>query len=113
MFVVKHSFRNYGTILPVGTVIQNPTGIKHFKSRLASGHILMVTEQTKGMYAEYFMTKHGVDILKATPYTSPIVPTVQVTTKTTADAKLTTEPKPATKQPAKVTTKAPVKASTK
>ena len=62
MFVVKRPFRNFGKVMTVGTVISDPTAIKHFNARFAEGKIIEVTEQTLAKTAKYFKEKYGVDI---------------------------------------------------
>ena len=62
MFVVKRPFRNFGKVMTVGTVISDPTAIKHFNARFAEGKIIEVTEQTLANTAKYFKEKYGVDI---------------------------------------------------
>ena len=62
MFVVKRPFRNFGKVMTVGTVISDPTAIKHFNARFAEGKIIEVTEQTLANTAKYFKEMYGVDI---------------------------------------------------
>lgn len=62
MYIVKRSFRNFGQVLTVGTEITDPAVIKHFKSRLGAGDIIVVTEQNYDTCKAYFKTKYGVDL---------------------------------------------------
>ena len=62
MFVVKRPFRNFGKVMTVGTVISDPTAIKHFNARFAEGKIIGGTEQTLANTAKYVKEKYGVDI---------------------------------------------------
>lgn len=62
MYVVKRSFKNLGETLTAGTIIDNPAVIKRFKSKLAEGKIVEVTEQTFEQYKAYFKTKYGIEL---------------------------------------------------
>ena len=98
MYVVKRSFRSYGEMLPAGTVITEPAGIKHFKSRLSGGNIIEVTEQNFDSAKSYFKIKYGVDI-EPTPKVETEPEKVQEPEKTLEPEKT---PKP---EGAKVVTK--------
>ena len=62
MYIVKRPFRNFGRILTVGSIIDEPTSIKRFKGRLAEGKIICVKEADYAKTASYFKKKYGVDI---------------------------------------------------
>lgn len=62
MYVVKRPFRNLGKVLTVGSTIEDPTVIKHFKSRLAEGKIIVVDEHNYSARAKYFKDKFGVTL---------------------------------------------------
>lgn len=62
MYIVKRGFRNLGEVLTVGTEITDPTVIKHFKSRLGAGDIIVVTEQNYYTCKAFFKAKYGVVI---------------------------------------------------
>ena len=64
MFVVRRPFRNLGKVLTVGTVISDPTVIKHFKSRFAEGKLVEVSEHNFESYHNFFKQKYGVDLPK-------------------------------------------------
>lgn len=60
MYVVRRPFRNLGKVFTVGSTIEDPTVIKHFKSRLAEGKIIVVDEHNYTARAKYFKDKFGV-----------------------------------------------------
>lgn len=62
MYVVKRHFKSLGKVYTAGSVIAEPASVKHFKSKLASGKILCVTEQTYEAARAYFKDKYGVDL---------------------------------------------------
>ena len=62
MYVVRRPFRNLGKVFTVGSTIEDPTVIKHFKSRLAEGKIIVVDEHNYVARAEYFKDKFGVTL---------------------------------------------------
>ena len=64
MIVVRRPFRNLGKVLTVGTVISDPTVIKHFKSRFAEGKLVEVNEHNFESYYNFFKKKYGVDLPK-------------------------------------------------
>ena len=67
MIVVRRPFRNLGKVLTVGTVISDPTVIKHFKSRFAEGKLVEVNEHNFESYYNFFKKKYGVDLPKPQP----------------------------------------------
>lgn len=62
MYVVRRPFRNLGKVFTVGSIIEDPTVIKHFKSRLAEGKIIVVDEHNYTARAKYFKDKFGVTL---------------------------------------------------
>ena len=62
MFVVRRPFRNLGKVFTVGSTIEDPTVIKHFKSRLAEGKIIVVDEHNYTARAKYFKDRFGVTL---------------------------------------------------
>lgn len=61
MYVVRRTFRNFGQMMAPGSIVE-PGAVKRFKSRLADGHIVEVSEQDFDKWAEYFKVRFGVDI---------------------------------------------------
>lgn len=62
MYVVRRPFRNLGKVFTVGSTIEDPTVIKHFKSRLAEGKIIVVDEHNYTARAKYFKDRFGVTL---------------------------------------------------
>ena len=62
MYVVRRPFRNLGKVYTVGSTIEDPTVIKHFKSRLAEGKIIVVDEHNYAARAKYFNDRFGVTL---------------------------------------------------
>ena len=62
MYVVRRPFRNLGKVFTVGSTIEDPTVIKHFKSRLAEGKIIVVDEHNYTARAKYFNDRFGVTL---------------------------------------------------
>lgn len=62
MYVVRRPFRNLGKVFTVGSTIEDHTVIKHFKSRLAEGKIIVVDEHNYSARAKYFKDKFGVTL---------------------------------------------------
>ena len=62
MYVVRRPFRNLGKVFTVGSTIEDPTVIKHFKSRLAEGKIIVVDEHNYAARAKYFKDRFGVTL---------------------------------------------------
>lgn len=81
MYIVKRGFRNLGVMLTVGTEITDPTVIKHFKSRLGAGDIIVVTEQNYDTCKAFFQVKYGVTL---NDFHSDVVPDAK--TETTSEA---------------------------
>lgn len=99
MYVVRRSFRNYGDIMVPGSTVE-PSTIKRFKSRLADGHIIEVTEQNFEKWREVFKIRYGVTLqrieeaiveeapTKETPLEEPV--TQKAVTKKVVAAKVKT-----------------------
>lgn len=62
MYVVRRPFRNLGKVFTVGSTIEDPTVIKHFKSRLAEGKIIVVDEHNYAARTKYFKDRFGVTL---------------------------------------------------
>lgn len=62
MYAVKRPFKSLGEFYAVGSIVSEPTAIKHFKSRLGAGDIIVVTEQNYDTCKAYFKGKYKVDI---------------------------------------------------
>lgn len=62
MFIARKAFKNNGVTYAVGSVISEPTAIKHLKARLAERVIIEVTEDNFDQFYGYFLTKFGVKI---------------------------------------------------
>ena len=62
MYVVRRPFRNIGKVFTVGSTIEDPTVIKHFKSRLAEGKIIVVDGHNYTARAKYFKDRFGVTL---------------------------------------------------
>jgi len=61
MFVVRRPFRNLGQMMAPGSVVE-PAAIKRFKSRVAEGRIVEVTEHNFSKWREYFKVRMNVEI---------------------------------------------------
>lgn len=62
-FVVKKPFKSMGKFYGVGSIIEDPTAIKRFKSKVAEGKIIAVTEDNLQSVAAYIKARSGVNIL--------------------------------------------------
>jgi hypothetical protein len=62
-FVVKKPFKSMGKFYGVGSIIEDPTAIKRFKSKVTEGKIIAVTEDNLQSVAAYIKARSGVDIL--------------------------------------------------
>lgn len=81
-FVVKKPFKSMGKFYGVGSIIEDPTAIKRFKSKVTEGKIIAVTEDNLPSVAAYIKARSGVDILPGFTKTETI------------DDRLPKEPKP-------------------
>lgn len=61
MYVVRRAFRNYGQMMAPGSVVE-PAAIKRFKSRVAEGRIVEVTEQNFSKWETYFKVRANATI---------------------------------------------------
>ena len=62
-YVVKRPFKSLGKFYGVGSIIEDPTAIKRFKSKVAEGKIIVVTEDNLQSVAAYIKARSGVNIL--------------------------------------------------
>jgi len=62
-FVVKKPFKSMGKFYGVGSIIEDPTAIKRFKSKVNEGKIIVVTKDNLQSVASYIKARSGVDIL--------------------------------------------------
>ena len=86
MFVVKRPFRNFGSVMAPGSIVE-PGAIKHFRSLLSDNHIIEVNEQNFTMWNEYFNVRYGVQLK---PSVEPSVePSVKASVK--ASVKVSTK----------------------
>ena len=78
-YIVRNPFVNYGKMYAAGSLIENPAEIKRIKSKVRNRDIVIVNEQTLALWAQYFKTRHRVDISAyfKKPVVSPVQPTVQ------------------------------------
>jgi hypothetical protein len=86
-FVVKKPFKSMGKFYGVGSIIEDPTAIKRFKSKINEGKIIAVTEDNLQSVAAYIKARSGVDILPG------------FTKIETTDDRLPKEPKPKESKP--------------
>jgi len=86
-YVVKKPFKSMGKFYSVGSIIEDPTAIKRFKSKVNEGKIVVVTEGNLQSVAAYIKARSGVDILPGFTKTKPI------------DDRLSEEPKPEEPKP--------------
>jgi hypothetical protein len=84
-FVVKKPFKSMGKFYGVGSIIEDPTAIKRFKSKVNEGKIIVVTKDNLQSVASYIKARSGVDILPEFTKTKP------------TETKLDQEPKPVTR----------------
>lgn len=62
-YVVKKPFKSLGKFYNVGSIIEDPTAIKRFKSKINEGKVIVVTEDNLQSIAAYIKARSGVDIL--------------------------------------------------
>lgn len=94
MFIVRRAFRNNGTMLLPGSVVE-PGSIKRFKSRLRDNRIIEVEEQDLDKWRDFFMKRYGVAIADIEPpVESPVESPVEPPAEPTNDAQATTVVKP-------------------
>jgi len=63
MYVVKKPFKSMGKFYGVGSIIEDPTAIKRFKSKVNEGKIIVVTKDNLQTVAAYIKARSNVDIL--------------------------------------------------
>lgn len=97
-FVVKKPFKSMGKFYDVGSIIEDPTAIKRFKSKVNEGKIVVVTKDNLQSVAAYIKARSGVDILPGFTKTEPIDDRLPEKPKPN-------EPKPVVKAKAKVVIK--------
>ena len=85
MYVVKKPFKSMGKFYGVGSIIEDPTAIKRFKSKVNEGKVIVVSDDNLQAVAAYIKARSNVDILPGFTKTEPI------------DDKLPEEPKTVTK----------------
>lgn len=71
-FVVKKPFKSLGKFYGIGSIIEEPTAIKRFKSKVNEGKIIAVTKDNLQSVAAYIKARSGVDILPGFTKTEPI-----------------------------------------
>ena len=81
-FVVKKPFKSLGKFYGIGSIIEEPTAIKRFKSKVNEGKVIVVTEDNLQSVAAYIKARSGVDILPGFTKTETI------------DVRLPKDPKP-------------------
>ena len=87
MYVVKKPFKSMGKFYGVGSIIEDPTAIKRFKSKVNEGKVIVVSEDNLQTVAAYIKARSGVDILPGFTETKP------------TETKLDQEPKPEEPKP--------------
>ena len=85
MYVVKKPFKSMGKFYGVGSIIEDPTAIKRFKSKVNEGKVIKVSDDNLQTVAAYIKARSSVDIL---PRFTKAKPT---------ETKLDQEPKPVAK----------------
>ena len=88
MYVVKKPFKSMGKFYGVGSIIEDPTAIKRFKSKINEGKVIVISEDNLQTVAAYIKAKSNVDILPKFAKTKP----TEAKTKPT-EIKLDQEPK--------------------
>ncbi len=63
MYVVKKPFKSMGKFYGVGSIIEDPTAIKRFKSKVNEGKVIVVSEDNLQTVAAYIKARSNVDIL--------------------------------------------------
>jgi len=98
-FVVKKPFKSLGKFYSVGSVIEDPTAIKRFKSKVNEGKIIVVTEDNLQSVAAYIKARSGVDILPGLTKTEPIDDRLPEKPKPKPEESKPEEPKPEEPKP--------------
>jgi hypothetical protein len=71
MYVVKKPFKSMGKFYGVGSIIEDPTAIKRFKSKVNEGKVIVVSEDNLQTVAAYIKARSNVDILPRFTKTKP------------------------------------------
>lgn len=90
MFVVRKVFRNYGNVVPVGSIVE-PTGIKWFKTRLKDRYIVEVNAHNFEMWREYFKGKFNIELKMPEAVDNIALPEVSEEPTDSADVTSNTE----------------------
>ena len=106
MFVVRKPFKSLGKFYSVGSVIEDPTAIKRFKSKVNEGKVIVVTEDNLQSVAAYIKARSGVDILPGFTKTETI--DVRLPKDPKPDKPKPNEPKPNEPKPEELKTVAKV-----
>ena len=96
MYVVKKPFKSMGKFYGVGSIIEDPTAIKRFKSKVNEGKVIVVSEDNLQTVAAYIKARSNVDILP------------RFTKSKDTEPELPKEPEAKTVEPKKVKVKAKV-----
>jgi hypothetical protein len=72
MYVVKKSFKSMGKFYGVGSIIEDPTAIKRFKSKVNEGKVIVVSDDNLQTVAAYIKARSNADILPKFAKTVPI-----------------------------------------
>lgn len=60
--VVSRPFKSAGVFYPVGSIIEDPTAIKLYKTKVKDKKIIDVDEHNVDDVSYYLLAKHGVDV---------------------------------------------------
>jgi hypothetical protein len=71
MYIVKKPFKSMGKFYGVGSIIEDPTAIKRFKSKVNEGKVIVVSEDNLQTVAAYIKARSNVDILPRFTKTKP------------------------------------------
>jgi len=74
MYVVKKSFKSMGKFYGVGSIIEDPTAIKRFKSKVNEGKVIVVSDDNLQSVAAYIKARSNVDILPKVTKSKDIKP---------------------------------------
>jgi len=105
-FVVKKPFKSLGKFYGIGSIIEEPTAIKRFKSKVNEGKVIVVTEDNLQSVAAYIKARSGVDILPGFTKTETI--DVRLPKDPKPDKPKPNEPKPNEPKPEELKTVAKV-----
>ena len=74
MYVVKKPFKSMGKFYGVGSIIEDPTAIKRFKSKVNEGKVIVVSDDNLQSVAAYIKARSNVDILPKVTKSKDIKP---------------------------------------